>query len=161
MIISILLLSLSLLLSSVIPNLLRDFIPFFMISAIVIISVLSIKEKDMYIIIFIFGILYDLLYTDLVIFHGFIFIGILYLSKIILKDSKNFFFIIFNFYLMVILYSILMYLFSFLYTSLNIILLINMVIKSLLINFIFFIIIYVLFIGIKCLISNTKKKNTY
>ena len=151
----------SLLISSIVPNIIREFVPFFMIAVIIIISSFKIDDKRKYIITFIFGVLYDLFYTNLVVFHGFIFVIILLFSKLIIKASKNFFKMIFTFYLMVFCYSVLMYLFSFLYTNLNLLTLINTIIKSLLINSVFFILIYILFIGIKCLISNRRKTLTY
>ena len=151
----------SLLISSIVPNIIREFVPFFMIAVIIIISSFKIDDKRKYIITFIFGVLYDLFYTNLVVFHGFIFVIILLFSKLIIKASKNFFKMIFTFYLMVFCYSVLMYLFSFLYANLNLLTLINTIIKSLLINSVFFILIYILFIGIKCLISNRRKTLTY
>ncbi len=151
----------SLLISSIVPNIIREFVPFFMIAVIIIISSFKIDDKRKYIITFIFGVLYDLFYTNLVVFHGFIFVIILLFSKLIIKASKNFFKMIFTFYLMVFCYSVLMYLFSFLYTNLNLLTLINTIIKSFLINSVFFILIYILFIGIKCLISNRRKTLTY
>ena len=76
MILAIFLLFISVFLESIIPNLIREFIPFFMIAAIIIISSFKIGDKKVYTTIFIFGVCYDLLYTNLIIFHGFLFISV-------------------------------------------------------------------------------------
>lgn len=161
MIALIILFIISLFLESLVPNMIREFIPFFMISSIIIASTCVKDIKDGFILVFIFGVFYDLFYTDLLFFHGFMFMLLFFLSSIIIDNKKNFFLMIFTYYLLIILYNIVMYLFTFLQSNINIISLINIVIKSLLINSLYFIFIYLLFVGIKCLISNRKKKGTY
>lgn len=151
----------SLLLESLVPNIIREFIPFFIIGAIVISSAFLNNKNKCLLLIFIFGVLYDLFYTDLLVFNGFIFSVLFLLSNLIIKDKKNFFLMIITYYLLMILYSIFMSLFSFIYISINIENLINIIIKSLSINSLYFITIYLLFIGIKCLICNRRKKRTY
>ena len=161
MIICILILLFSILLSSVIPNLIIDFIPFFTISSIIVIGTFNVDKKDIYLITFIFGIIYDLLYTDLVILHAFLFVSILFLSLRIMDGLKNFFLMIALFYLICVLYSLFMYLFSISFSSLNIYIIINLLSKSFLINTLYFILLYVIFIGIKCLIGNKKNHLSY
>ena len=161
MILAIFLLFISIFLESIIPNLIREFIPFFMIAAIIIISTFQIEDKKIYTTIFIFGVCYDLLYTDLIIFYGFLFILLFYICKIILKNSKNFFFMIFTYYLLIAIYCLIMFLFTMIYSNANYVYLLLIVFKSLFINSIYFIITYVLFIGINCLIRNRNKKRSY
>lgn len=161
MILAIFLLFISVFLESIIPNLIREFIPFFMIAAIIIISSFKIEDKKVYTTIFIFGVCYDLLYTNLIIFHGFLFILLFYICKIILKNSKNFFFMIFTYYLLIAIYCLIMFLFTMIYSNTNYIYLFIIIFKSLFINSIYFIITYVLFIGINCLIRNRNKKRSY
>lgn len=161
MIICILILLFSVLLSSVIPNLIMDFIPFFMIASIIVIGTFDIDKKEIYLISFIFGIIYDLLYTDLVILHAFLFVSILFLSLRIMDGLKNFFLMTFLFYLICVLYSLFMYLFSISFSSLNIYIIINLLGKSFFINTLYFMLLYFIFIGIKCLIGNKKNHLSY
>lgn len=161
MIICILILLFSILLSSVIPNLIIDFIPFFIIASIIVIGTFNVDKKDIYLITFIFGIIYDLLYTDLVILHAFLFVSILFLSLRIMDGLKNFFLMIALFYLICVLYSLFMYLFSISFSSLNIYIIINLLGKSFLINTLYFMLLYFIFIGIKCLIGNKKNHLSY
>lgn len=161
MIICILILLFSILLSSVIPNLIIDFIPFFIIASIIVIGTFNVDKKDIYLITFIFGIIYDLLYTDLVILHAFLFVSILFLSLRIMDGLKNFFLMIALFYLICVLYSLFMYLFSISFSSLNIYIIINLLSKSFLINTLYFMLLYFIFIGIKCLIGNKKNHFSY
>ncbi len=161
MIICILILLFSILLSSVIPNLIIDFIPFFTIASIIVIGTFNVDKKDIYLITFIFGIIYDLLYTDLVILHAFLFVSILFLSLRIMDGLKNFFLMIALFYLICVLYSLFMYLFSISFSSLNIYIIINLLGKSFFINTLYFMLLYFIFIGIKCLIGNKKNHLSY
>lgn len=161
MIVAGIILFISLFLESVLPNLIREFIPFFMIGTIVIISTFNTDDNKMCMMVFISGILYDLLYTDLIIFHGFIYLGVLLLSKLILKKSNNFFLMIFTYYLLVIIYSIIMYLFTFFISNVDFIKVFSLILKSLFINSLVFIFYYIIFIGTKCLIRNRRKKHSY
>ncbi len=161
MIIMILLLIICFLISIIVPNLIVNFSPFFIISALVILSAITKENKKLYIVAFIFGVLYDLMLTDLVFLHGFIFITILYVCKMILKGSSNFFLICACYFINVILYELIMSLFSLFNANLNLFETLNKFKNSFLLNFLFFIVLYVLFIGIKCLISNRKKTYTY
>lgn len=161
MITLILLFIISFFLELLLPNLIRAFIPFFVIVSILIISTYKIDETKVYISLALFGILYDLIFTNLLILHAFVFVFLYYLSSIILNKSKNFFLMIFTYYLLIAIYSLIMYLFSFLYVNINVIYLINIIFKSLFINSVFFILMYVIFIGIKCLFRNRNKRQTY
>lgn len=151
----------SFILESLVPNLIKDFIPFFIIGSIIISFLLINDTKKLFKIIFIVGILYDLLYTNLVIFHAFMFIFLLWLVKVLVKDSKNFLIILFSYFMLIIIYSIIMYLFSSICTNISVFKIINVLFNSLLLNLIYFIFIYMIFIGIKCLICNITKKRTY
>ena len=161
MITSIFLFIISFILEIIVPNLIKEFIPFFIISSIVISNVLIKDEKKLFILIFAVGILYDLFCTDLIFFHAFIFTFLSGLTKIIIKDKKNIMIILPAYFLLIIIYCFIMYLFSLVCTNISIIKVINVLYKSLLINFIYFIFIYMIFIGIKCLICNITKKRTY
>ena len=160
MIIVIILFLLSLLLSSIMPNVLKDFYPFFMIAVIVIVSTFKVSKNKLYISTFLFGIIYDLTYTDLVFFHGFLFSFILYLSFVIIKRI-NFLTCFLSYYLMIIIYGIIMFLFSFLAFNLSFLNVFNTMLKSLFINSFFFIVLYLAFIKIRCLFCNRKKRRTY
>ena len=151
----------SLLLESLVPNMIREFIPFFMIATLVILNYFKDYDDKRLLLIFVFGVLYDLFYTDLVLFHAFVYSFLFLLSTLIIKEKKNFFLMLFAYYLLIILYSLFMYLFSSLYMTINLINIINTTVKSLLINSLYFIFIYLIFIGIKCLICNRRKKRTY
>lgn len=91
MITLILLFIISFFLELLLPNLIRAFIPFFVIVSILIISTYKIDETKVYISLALFGILYDLIFTNLLILHAFVFVFLYYLSSIILNKSKNFF----------------------------------------------------------------------
>ena len=68
---------------------------------------------------------------------------------------------IFLYYVEIVIYSLIMIIYVLSSTNISILNVILQVIKSLLINSIYFTIMYLVFIGIICLIKNRKKKITY
>lgn len=150
----------SLFLDGLVPNLIREFIPFFFVCSLIISSSFEIDNKLYYIIIIIFGLIYDSIYSTSVIINTFSFVLIAYLSKLILKD-KDFFKYLFTYYLMIILYTSIMLLITLPYIKHNYFVLLITLIKSAFINTMYFFILYLVFIGIKCLISHRFKKRSY
>lgn len=145
----------SLLLESVIPNLLSNVICFFIMALLVVVNMFNPSLKKAIIITFITGVVYDLLYTDFVFLHGFIFSLTFYVLSVLLYGRKNFL-LNFLFYLFSCLtYTLLIFLTSFLYTNVSLSNIILTILNSAFINVSFFIIIYLVFY----LISSIKHKN--
>lgn len=151
----------SFLLESIFTNIFKEFIPFFIIGSIAIISRFNLDTNKKYIFIFIVGVLYDLLYTNLLFINGFIFCLILFISNLILNKSNNFLKMIFTYYLEILIYSLIMFIYVVLSTNINLYNLVLQIINSIYINSIYFIITYIIFIGIICLIKNKDKKRAY
>ena len=161
MIIIITIMLLSSFLESLLTNIISTYIPFFTLGMIIIISRFNIDDNKKNIIIFILGIIYDLLYTDLLFIHGFIFILILIISNRILKESNSFFKMIFTYYISIIMYTLLQSVYVIIYTNMYIPNLLIKIVKSIYMNTIYFIIIYVIYIVIISLIKNIRYKKTY
>ncbi len=151
----------SLFLESIIPNLINNFIPFFIISLIILVNIFNLDLKKIVIITFIFGVLYDLLYTDFIILHGFLFAFILYVTSSFINDRKNFFLMLVFYYLSCVFYSLFIYLISFLYTNVYILDIVNIFLSSIIINTLYFIIVYVIFILVNRIITNKKTFKAY
>lgn len=151
----------SFILESLSTNLFKEFMPFFILGVITIISVSKLSKNRIIILLFIVGILYDLSYTNFIFLHGVIYVLLFYFASFILKGKNNFFAMIFTYYLMVFIYSLVMIFYSTIIFNVNIIKLITIIGKSLLVNSIYFILLYITFIGIKCLTKNIKLKRTY
>lgn len=159
--IMILLFVLSIILESIVPNLLKGFIPLFVIAIILVSSTFRLKENAFYVVIFLSGLLYDFLYTNTIILNAFIFLFIGYLSKMIVGDKIGFFKLLFFYYLLSCLYFLIMFLFTYLYLPHNLINLLSKYINSIAINTFYFLMLYLLFIGVKQVISNRNKKHSY
>ena len=151
----------SFILESLSTNLFKEFMPFFILGVITIISISKLSKNRIIILLFIVGILYDLSYTNFIFLHGVIYVLLFYFVSFILKGKNNFFAMIFTYYLMVFIYSLVMIFYSIIIFNVNIIKLITIIGKSLLVNSIYFILLYITFIGIKCLTKNIKLKRTY
>lgn len=151
----------SFLLESLSSNLIKDFIPFFPLVVIVVMSVLKLDNKKIIPFLFGLGVLYDLFYTNFIFIHGFIYVLLFYLASFILKENKNFFIMFFSYYIMIFTYSLIMLFYSLIISNVNVLLLVKCIAKSLVINSVYFIMVYIIFIGIKCLIKNIKNKRTY
>lgn len=157
----IILLIISLMLESAVPNLLKNIIPFFIIATILISSSFKINKKNFYVLLFITGFIYDLLYTDALILHSFIYLFIGYLSKLILSHDASFFKYIFYYYLLSLTYVLILFLITYVYVPHNIINLIFKLRDSLIINTLYFCVLYLIFIGIKRISCNRNKKYSY
>ncbi len=151
----------SFILESLSTNLFKEFMPFFILGVITIISVSKLSKKRIIILLFIVGVLYDLFYTNFIFLHGVIYVLLFYLANFILKEKNNFFIKLLTYYLMVFIYCLIMIFYSIIISNVNIIKLIIIIGKSLLANSIYFIFLYIIFIGIKCLNKNIKVKRTY
>ncbi len=151
----------SFVLESLSTNLFKEFMPFFILGVITIISVSKLSNKQIVILLFIVGVLYDLFYTNFIFLHGIIYVLLFYFINFILKGKKNFFAMIFTYYLMTLIYCLIMTFYSIITSNVNITKLIMIIGKSLLANSIYFIFLYITFIGIKCLTKNIKVKRTY
>lgn len=152
---------LSLALEMITPNLLRNFIPFFIIATILISSMLKVDDSWFYLIIFITGVLYDLTCTNAVFLHGFIFCFLGYLASLIVGNKKGFFTALLTYYGMSILYVFLIMIFTFTYVPDKIVSLASKFSSSLVINSLYFLLFYLLFIGLKGLLCNRNKKSSY
>lgn len=159
--ITIFLFLLSIMLEGIIPSLFKDIMPLFIIVMIIISSTFNIENKYLYIIIFLSGIIYDLLYTSTIFLNGFIFIFIYYISKMLIDNNINYIKAIFYYYILSILYIIIMFYFTYFYIPKSIMYILNLYIKSIIINTLYFTFLYTIFIGIKNIISNRNKKHSY
>lgn len=146
---------------SVVPNLLRGIIPLFIIAVILISSTFKVSNKAFYTSIFIFGVLYDALYTDALILNAFLFLFIGYLSKLIISEKVTFLKSLFFYYLLSLSYVLILFLLTYIYVPYSLINLFFKLKDSIIINTIYFSIIYLFFIGIKNIICNRKQKCSY
>ncbi len=160
MIVTIILLLISVLLEGIIPNLLRCITPFFVICIILIGGINSKNDNYFYITCFIFGIIYDLLYTNTIFLHGFIYLFLAWLSNLIPKKS-NFIKTFFYYLSFILIYALILFLFTFLYKSYSIINFIHILYDGLFINIIFFLISYLIYFVINCIFKNRFKKRSY
>lgn len=155
------LLLISFLLDVIVPNLLRNFIPFFVIAIIVISSFFKMDDFWYYLVIFITGVAYDLTCTSAVFLHGFLFCFIGYLSKLVLSNKSGFIASLLAYYGLSVLYVFLIMILTFTYVPDMIISINNKIFNSFIINSVFFITFYLLFIGLVGLIWNRSKKSSY
>ena len=135
-------------------------IPFFIISFVLVLSIIIKDDKKFYITIFIFGIIYEVMYFNTIILHAFIFILLGYLSKILLKNKYSFLKSILTNYLLIIIYFNIMFLFSSIISK-SIYLKNYNILYSILLNSFYFSFVYFFFIYLKTRISNRRKKGTY
>lgn len=106
------LLLLSLMLDLIIPNLIKDYVSLFTIT-IVIISAFYLKDSRYYLIYFIIGIIYDLLFTNALFIDGIFFLLISLLANVMSTNKKNFIKKMITYYLLIIIYMVLLSLFTF------------------------------------------------
>lgn len=156
MILSIIILFISLLLDGIITNVVKDFFSFFTISSLLIISLLNIDSKRVFILSFITGVIYDLTYMPSIFLSGFIFLFIIFLFRYFLNNKCNFIKVSIVYILSIILnYSILI-LFTYFYISYNFSYVISNLLNSFIINYIYFIFLYLMLVD-----SNSYKKSSY
>ncbi len=161
MIITIILLLISILLEGIIPNLLRCITPFFVISVILLGGINNNDSKTFYLTCFIFGVIYDLLYTNTIFLHGFIYLFFAWLSSVILPKKSNFLKVFGYYLLFMVTYVLLLILFTFLYKSYSVINIIHILYDGLFINTIFFLFVYLTYFVINCIFKNRLKKHSY
>ena len=159
MIISTIILLISFLIDGILSNLLKDFICYFFISALIICSIYN-KNKKFHYIIILFGLFYDICYTPSIFLNTLLFLIIFFISNKIL-DSYNIIKVTYNFIILITLYTILMFIFTIPYNVLNINLLINKFLNSIIINYCYLIFIYLIIFAAKCLNGNSLKKHSY
>ncbi len=153
---TIILLLVSLLLDIIVPNLIINFIPLFTIGTIVIISSFNISDEKLYITLLIYGILYDLINTDLLFVNTIIFIIIAYVLRMLNTSRK-----LFSYVLSVIIYLLLMTMLTLVITFHMPYNLTSKLTNTIIINSIYFLIIYLFYIVINKVISNKSKKTSY
>ncbi len=157
----IILMVISFFLESIIPSLLSNFFPLFIIAIILIGSMFNIDDNKYYLLLFIVGIIYDLTYMNTIVLDGFIFLFIGYLARIITNADAFFIKNLFLYYVLSLTYVLFFYLFTFLYVPQNPLLLFNKILGGVAINTIYFTFMYFIFIGLKKIISNRRKKRSY
>lgn len=161
MIITIILLLISVLLEGIIPNLLRCTTPFFVISVILLGGINNKTSKTFYMSCFVFGVIYDLLYTNTIFLHGFIYLFFAWISSIILPKKTNFIKVFGYYLLFMVIYVLFLVFFTFLYKSYSVISIIHILYDGLIINIFFFLIVYLTYFVINCIFKNRLKKHSY
>lgn len=161
MITTIILLLIAVLLEGIIPNLLRCITPFFVISVILLGGINNKTSKTFYLTCFIFGVIYDLLYTNTIFLHGFIYLFFAWISTVGLPKKNNFIKVLGYYLLFVVIYVLLLVLFTFLYKSYSVISIIHILYDGLFINIIFFLFVYLTYFVINCIFKNRLKKHSY
>ena len=161
MITTIILFMLSVLLEGIIPNVLRNVTPFFVIAVIVIWGMNFKNQRLFYYISFIFGVLYDVIYNNTLFLTGFIYVLIAFLCFNINGKKKYFIKVFFTYLLMCLLYIIIMVLFTFSYNQYNFKKVSDILCDGLIINVIYFLFIYLIYIVINCIFGHRLKKSSY
>lgn len=151
----------SVLLEGILPNVLKNVNLFFIICIIVMGNINKKDENFFYLICFIFGVIYDLMYTNAVFLHGFIYLFLAWLSNKILGKKKNFINMFFCYFILIIIYVISLVLFTLPYKSYNISKIIHLLCDGLIINVLYFIFVYLTYIVINCIFKNRLKKRSY
>lgn len=142
-----------------IPSIIKNFIPFFVLTSILI-SAFLIDDKKYYILLFIVGVIYDFICTNGAFLNSFLFLILGIIIKKIITSKGNFLITLCIYYIEILIYILLILMFSF-YINTNYVLLFSKIINSLLLNTCYFLLAYFNFIGIKCLTGNTHKKHSY
>ena len=135
------------------------FVPLFTLLSLIFIYPCFKKEKYKY---YIFssmtGFIYDLLFTNFIILHPLIFILIVLLSKKVLNKTNNIFYYLLLYFVIIIIYTLFIDVIT---TNNNLLYFYNNIKTILIINTIIYLIYYLSFIGIKCLIKNKHKNHSY
>lgn len=161
MIATIILFIISVFLEGLIPNILRGITPFFVI-AIIIIASFNIKNKKwFYIICFITGIIYDLIYMNTVFLHGFIYLFLAFLAYKILGKKNYFIKALASYFILVVTYVFIMILFTISFKTYTIYHVIHILYDGIVINILYFLLIYITYYVINRISGNRLKKSTY
>lgn len=148
----------SVILESLVSNLIVNFIPFFISCFIVIFTSLKINGNSFYKTLIIAGIIYDLMYTNQVILNALLFCFYGFIVSLILRTSKNFFLCFLSYIVICIINIFINSIIPVMQNNVTINSIVHKISFSIPINISYFVIAYLLFIGINCLISNRKKK---
>ena len=134
------LLLISYFLEGIVPNILSNIVLFFMISAILIGSILNIDKKNYFFISIIFSLLYDITYTSFAFMNTLIFIFFMIIYKKI--NVKNFFLLIIEYIISIMFYFLINYISTFELLNINYNYLLKTIFNSMIFNITYFIILY-------------------
>lgn len=157
MIITFLFLLISVLLEGIFSNVFKDITPFFVLAVILISSLNMKNNKKYYMLLIIIGVIYDLLYTNSLIIHAYIYVLIGYLISQNDMKKNNIIKLIGNYFLCILIYTLLMIVFTFAYTKHSLNIIINILFNGLIINLVYLLIVYLLY----KIIGNRFIKKTY
>ena len=148
----------SIILESLVSNLIVNFIPFFIPCFIVIFTSLKINGDSFYKTLIIAGIIYDLMYTNQVVLNALLFCFYGFLVSLILKTSKNFILCFLSYTVICLINVFVNFIIPVIQNNVTINNIVHKISFSIPINISYFVVAYLLFIGINCLISNRKNK---
>lgn len=148
----------SVILESLVSNLIINFIPFFIPCFIVVFASLKINRDYFYETLIVAGIIYDLMYTNQVILNALLFCFYGFLVRFILKASKNFMLCFLSYTVICLINVFVNFIIPVIQNNVTINNIVHKISFSIPINISYFVITYLLFIGINCLISNRKNK---
>lgn len=148
----------SVILESLVSNLIVNFIPFFIPCFIVVFASLKINRDYFYKTLIVAGIIYDLMYTNQVILNALLFCFYGFLVRFILKASKNFMLCFLSYTVICLINVFVNFIIPVIQNNVTINNIVHKISFSIPINISYFVITYLLFIGINCLISNRKNK---
>lgn len=148
----------SVILESLVSNLIVNFIPFFIPCFIVVFASLKINRDYFYKTLIVVGIIYDLMYTNQVILNALLFCFYGFLVSLILKASKNFILCFLSYTVICLINVFVNFIIPVIQNNVTINNIVHKISFSIPINISYFVVAYLLFIGINCLISNRKNK---
>lgn len=148
----------SVILESLVSNLIVNFIPFFIPCFIVVFASLKINRDYFYKALIVAGIIYDLMYTNQVILNALLFCFYGFLVRLILKTSQNFMLCFLSYTVICLINVFINFIIPVIQNNVTINNIVHKISFSIPINISYFVITYLLFIGINCLISNRKSK---
>lgn len=148
----------SVILESLVSNLIINFIPFFIPCFIVVFASLKINRDYFYKTLIVAGIIYDLMYTNQVVLNALLFCFYGFLVSFILKSSKNFMLCFLSYTVICLINVFVNFIIPVIQNNVTINNIVHKIFFSIPINISYFVVAYLLFIGINCLISNRKNK---
>lgn len=148
----------SVILESLVSNLIVNFIPFFIPCFIVVFASLKINRDSFYKTLITAGIIYDLMYTNQVILNALLFCFYGFLVRLILKTSQNFMLCFLSYTVICLINVFINSIIPVIQNNVTINNIVHKISFSIPINIPYFVVAYLLFIGINCLISNRKSK---
>lgn len=148
----------SVILESLVSNLIINFIPFFIPCFIVVFASLKINRDYFYKTLITAGIIYDLMYTNQVILNALLFCFYGFLVRLILKTSQNFMLCFLSYTVICLINVFINSIIPVIQNNVTINNIVHKISFSIPINIPYFVVAYLLFIGINCLISNRKSK---